>query len=255
MKLSSKFSGKTGSTSSYTPTDSGVGGNFFGKQNIFENASNMTFQQKEEKPLPEKRLDDLDSNLIKKTGLERINNEPLRIEMKLQNKEKMVKEIDEHIEILKLLDDGRKKDIELLEKRKKELKKEIAEYKKKYRALGLSYKVTDICLDFFTGIKEFFKNIIKHIQQSEAFKLFARLNPALSKKLETEQMVLKMKAIQYGIARVKITDYAGNKGTEESLQNFSTLVTKFNQFDARAEKLLKSAKSSHHLPVNRVSGI
>ncbi|HSA06334.1 MAG TPA: hypothetical protein P5556_04070 [Candidatus Gastranaerophilales bacterium] len=116
--------------------------------------ANQQLKQNEDNYEELSGLNDLDSNIL---NTKNISSESARLEIQLANTEKKLKKVNNEIKINENLDITGFASSKKLYSAEKKLKKEIADYRKEYRQLGIAYKIADTANQIeeisFNGIK------------------------------------------------------------------------------------------------------
>lgn len=241
MKFSGRISLAGTTKNTKLPHIADAQSNFFENKNLFEFKNGNTKQS----PLnfiPKRNdLNELDSNLINKISIKTAENEPLKLEMVIQGHEKRIKETEEHYKYLKLFELGKREDYELLEQKKKQLKKELKNCKTQYRELGTTYLIADVMSDTLNGIKNFFKNLTEKFNNSKFAKKLCTIFPSLGRRKENSSNLEKLKAIQGGVSSIIFTPNK-DKYSPEKVEELSILLTHYNKFDNPISEISEKAK-------------
>ena len=109
------------------------------------------------------RLNDLDSNILEEKAYLNVEDETLKLEYKIQEKEKVIKEINEKIKIADTV--GNQQDLFSLRIKKQRLDNELKSLYKEYSSQNLSSKISGGINDAVTGVKQRKMPIINAIKR------------------------------------------------------------------------------------------
>ena len=194
-----------------------------------------------------KRLNDFDSNMMEQTSVKSLDNNFLKLEMEIKNIKNKIKDIEEQIELLKLVNwDSNKKHIESLVKQKNLLEEILPNKKEKYKKQ--KYKKLNLISNFtdkLTAVPSKIFKIFTHPYRSPSFsinefsylELFKRIFPKWHKNKQIKCEVKKLLLIEK-----KLNELVSNKaipfGEQESIfNNFTSFFGKAYQVDAGIKNL------------------
>jgi len=194
-----------------------------------------------------KRLNDYDTNIMEQNAKNSIKDQSLKIELQIQETERELEKIQEHIDLIKTLKiDYDKTKLDILIENKKILDNKLNEQKEIYKKLGLTYNIADVLSETLTKTEKKF-NFNNIITNNPVYKFIQEAVPALKNKI-----MLKNEIGSFVLLNKKLKEFASNKAvpfgeSESNLKHFTYLFDKANQIDAKIKKMLDEESNQDSL--------
>lgn len=121
-----------------------------------------------------RRLNDLDSNILEEKAYVNIEDESLKLEYKIEDKEKAIKDLNEKIKIADTV--GNQQDLFSYRVKKQRLEQELRDLYKEYSSQNLSSKISGGINDAVTGVRQRKMPVINAIKKFIKRVILARVS-------------------------------------------------------------------------------
>lgn len=207
-------------------------------ENIFTKELDYLFDKAPEESFVQirKRINDFDSSLILENAQKTVNNQSLKIELKISSTEKELEKVNDQIYLLELLNlDFDKERLSDLYKTKTILEKQIMLLKDEYKKMGLIYRISDDLSELFSLCKSVFpKDFLSEIR-----KKIEEFLPFMKKTCELNSEIQKLKLLHQKLSEKPDNRKIPFGEKEKEIKNFVAFWSKAKQIDAKINKLIK----------------
>ncbi|MFA6989282.1 MAG: hypothetical protein WC197_04350 [Candidatus Gastranaerophilaceae bacterium] len=207
-------------------------------ENIFQKELDCLFDKNPEESFIQirKRINDFDSRLILENAQNTMNNQSLKIELKISSTEKEFQKVDDQIRLLELLNlDYDKERLADLYKTKKIIEKQITSLKDEYKKMGLIYRISDDISELVSACT----SVASKGFLNDGRKKLEKFLPFMKKTYELNSEIQKLKLLHKKLSEKSnhSTPFGEN---EEEIKTFVAFWSKAKQIDAKINKIVKN---------------
>ena len=205
-------------------------------ENIFQKELDCLFDKAPEESFMQirKRINDFDSRLILENAQNTVNNQSLKIELKITSTEKELQKVYDQIRLLELLDlDYDKQRLDDLYSAKEILEKQITSLKDEYKKMGLIYRISDDISELISACK----SVIPDDFLNDIRKKSEKFWPFMRKTYELNSEIQKLKLLHQKLSEK--THHSIPFGeNEKEIKTFVAFWSKAKQIDAKINKMV-----------------